>query len=294
MESETWTPLKLLNWTADYFAGHGVEESRLDAELLLAKVLGIDRIMLYAGFERVVTPAELAAYRAMVKERAAGRPAKYIIGRTEFYSRAFLVDERVLIPRPETELLVEHGLCALRASDTAEFQLVAEIGAGSGAIVVSLAADFPDANYVATDISPAALDVARANARAHGVAAKIEFVSGDLFDPLATTGLEGRVDLIVCNPPYVREDDWAGLPREIREHEPKGALVAGPEGTEFHFRLIDEAHGFLRPGGLLIVEMDNNQKDAIAGRGALHEEYTAPVFHQDYARLWRVFELKRR
>jgi release factor glutamine methyltransferase len=294
VESEDWTPLRLLKWTTEYFVKHAVEEARLDAELLLAKALGVDRIMLYAGFERVVTPDELRCFREMVRQRAAGRPAKYIVGATEFYSLPFAVDERVLIPRPETELLVERALSVLRAAATAEFQLVVEIGTGSGAISVALAANYADASYIATDISSDALDVARANAEANKVASKIEFLQGDLLAPLSTIALEGRVDMIVCNPPYVSEQGWAALAREIRTYEPRAALVAGPDGCEFHLRLVTDAVMFLRPGGTLLVEMDGSQKDSVATAVSSCPEYFPATFHQDYAKMWRFYELQRR
>ena len=293
LENEAWTPLDLLKRTADYFAKHGVEEPRLDAELLLAKALGVERIMLYAGFERVITPREVSAFREFVRERARGRPAKYIIGQTEFFSLPFKVDARVLIPRPETELLVERCLAILADRVLEEFPLVVELGTGSGAIIVSLAKSFPDAAYVATDVAAGALEVARANAQANGVGEKIEFLAGDLFDPLATMGLEGKLDVLVSNPPYVAEAGWAKLPREIRDFEPKAALVAGPRGTEVHERILEGATIFVRSGGVLLMEMDNGQREALAASVARFSEYGAPRFHQDYARLWRVMEVQR-
>jgi len=293
VEEKAWTPLKLVAWTVQYFQEHGVEEPRLDAELLLADVLGVERIMLYAGFERVLTDDQLAKFRACVRARAAGRPAKYISGRTEFYSIPLRVDDRVLIPRPETEILVERALQLLAERPRDEFPLVVEIGTGSGAVVIALAKTFPDANYVATDVSPEALGLARENAEANSVAPRIEFLSGDLFDPLATMALEGRVDLIVSNPPYVAEAQWSSLAREIRMFEPKHALVAGAHGTEILARLIDGAPPFLRSGAALLTEMDPSQKDAVSSCAARRCEYAPPCFHRDFAGLWRVAEFAR-
>ncbi len=233
MEKEVWTPLKILKWTIEFFGKHGVEEPRLDAELLLAKALGVERIMLYAGFERVLADEELSRYREFVRERAAGRPAKYIIGRTEFFSLPFAVDERVLVPRPETEIIVERALALLGAMPPDSRPVVVELGVGSGAITVAVAANHRSARYVATDVSPASLEVAKANAEADGVADIVELAAGDLFDALAGLGLEGQVDLILSNPPYVAEAEYERLAREVREYEPRGALVAGPRGTEF-------------------------------------------------------------
>ena len=293
-EKETWTSLKLLKWTTDYFAKHGVEEPRLDAEILLARTLGIERIMLYAGFERVIAGDELARFREQVKERAAGRPAKYITGRTEFYSLPFLVDERVLIPRPETELLVERALALLKAAPPETRPVVVEVGTGSGAIIVATAANHAGARYVATDISDEALDVARANAEMSGVTAAIEFHGGDLFEPLDRLALAGHVDILISNPPYVSEDGYARLPRDIRAYEPRVALVAGPRGTEVHERILDRAHVYLKPGGTLLMEMDNDQKPRLEEYAAKSGRYQAALFHQDYARLWRVIEIMRR
>lgn len=293
MAKEVWTPLKLINWTTEYFTRNGVEEARLDAELLLAHALGVERIMLYAGFDRVVAGEELAGFRAMVKERAAGRPAKYIIGRAEFYSLSFAVDERVLIPRPETELLVERALAVMKDNASGEFQLAVEIGTGSGAVVVALAANFSDAGFIATDLSSKALEVARANAEANKAASRIELLTGDLFDPLRTLALESKVDLVVCNPPYVSQSGWAGLPREIREHEPRQALVAGPAGTEVQERLVCEAPQYLRPGGTLLLEIDNGQREDLVRIASRSGAYEDPTFHKDYGGLWRVCQLRK-
>lgn len=293
MPEEPWTPVKLINWTADYFSKHHVDEPRLDAELLLAHILGVDRIALYAGFERVLAPDELARFKALVKERVSGRPAKYITGRTEFFSVGLAVDERVLIPRPETELLVELSLAMLRGRPAGEFPLVVDLCTGSGAIAIALAQGFPDANYIATDKSPAALEVAAANAAANNVADKIEFLSGDFFEPLVTAALEERVDLVISNPPYVSKPDWLDLPREIRDFEPETALVAGPDGTEIQKRIIEAARGFLRRGAKLLMEMDDSQHDALAEHAARFDDYSSPFFHKDYARFNRVIELEK-
>lgn len=293
MENESWTPLKLLDWTTKYFDKNNVEQPRLDAELLLAHVLGIERIMLYTGFDRVLDDEQLSRFRAFVRERAAGCPAKYILKRCEFYSLSLAVDSRVLIPRPETELLVERALAILAARETAEFPLVVEIGVGSGAISIALAASFPNAAYVATDVSTQALEVARANAAAHSLDARIEFIAGDLFDPLATMGLEGRVDLIVSNPPYISEEEFKALPREIRNYEPACALVAGPEGTEVHIRILDSAASFLAPGGVLLMEIDPAQRARLEAEVGERPQYSKPLFHRDFARLDRVIEVSR-
>lgn len=293
MTQEPWTALKILQTTVDYFVDHGVAEARLDAELLLAEALGVERIRLYTDFTRVLTDEEVARYREFVKERTAGRPAKYIIGRSEFYSIGLKVDERVLIPRPETEILVERALEMLRARSAEEFALVVDLCTGSAAVAVAIARNFEEANIIATDVCPQAIDLARANAADCGVRERIEFLIGDLFEPLVMMGLEGKVDLIVTNPPYVSEGDWAKLPREIRKFEPRRALVAGPRGSEVQERVIGEAADFLKAGGTLLVEMDPSQRDTLAAAVAECGGYAEPVFHKDYGRSLRVLEVRR-
>jgi release factor glutamine methyltransferase len=290
---EPWTALRILQTTVDYFAGHGVEEARLDAELLLAEALGVERIKLYTDFGRALTDDEVARYRAFVKERAAGRPARYIIGRSEFYSIELKVDERVLIPRPETEILVERALEILNARSGDEFALVADLCTGSGAVAIAIARNFEEANLIATDVSPQAVELARENAATARVRDRIEFLIGDLFEPLVMMGLEGRVDLIVTNPPYVSDADWPRLPREIRKFEPRKALVAGPRGTEVQERIIADAADFLKPGAALLLEMDPSQRDALASALVPSGRYEEPVFHKDYARRLRVLEARR-
>jgi release factor glutamine methyltransferase len=293
VEKEVWTPLRLLKWTAEYFKKRGVEEPRLDAELLLAKALGVERIMLYAGFERIVTDEELARFRESVKERIAGRPAKYIVGRTEFYSLPFKVDERVLVPRAETELLVERTIDLLEKMPGDPRPVVVELGTGSGAVAVAVASRCRAPRYIATDISGRALEVARENAVLNGVADAVEFVEGDLLRPVEPLVAGGSVSIVVSNPPYVKAGDLPSLPKEIREYEPTNALVAGPAGTEVHERILDEAGPFLRSGGALLMEMDNDQKRPLEEIAARHAEYTQPVFHQDFANLYRVIELRK-
>lgn len=293
MEKEVWTPLRLLKWTTEYFKKHGIEEPRLDSELLLAKTLGVERIMLYAGFERIVTDDELARFRESVKERVAGRPAKYIIGRTEFYSLPFKVDERVLVPRAETELLVERTIDLLEKMPREPRPVVVEIGTGSGAIIIAVASHFRSPRYIATDISDKALEVARENAALNGVADAVDFVAGDLFEAVRDVTAEGTVTIVVSNPPYVKSGDLPLLPKEIREYEPVNAVVAGPAGTEIHERILEEAGGYLISGGTLLMEMDNDQKGPLEEIAARHAEYTQPVFHQDFSNLWRVIELRK-
>jgi release factor glutamine methyltransferase len=249
MSDDVWTVGRLLTWTTDWLGARGSDAPRLDAEVLLAHVRGCPRIALYTAFDTPVADAERARFRELVKRRGEGEPVAYLVGSREFFSLAFTVTKDVLIPRPETEGLVVRSLDLVKSAAAPR---IADVGTGSGAIAVTLAKQLPRATLVATDIAPAALAVAQANAERHGVAERITFVECDLLaDPQAA----GPWDVIVSNPPYVRDDEYAALPRDVRDHEPKTALVAGPTGVEIVTRLAAEAAERLAPGGWLLVEI---------------------------------------
>ena len=249
MGDDVWTVGRLLTWTTDWLGTKGAEAPRLDAEVLLAHVRGCPRIALYTAFDTPVADAERARFRDLVKRRGEGEPVAYLVGSREFFSLPFTVTKDVLIPRPETEGLVVRSLDLVKSAAAPR---IADVGTGSGAIAVTLAKQLPRATLVATDIAPAALAVAQANAERHGVAERITFVECDLLaDPQAA----GPWDVIVSNPPYVRDDEYAALPRDVRDHEPKTALVAGPTGVEIVTRLAAEAAERLAPGGWLLVEI---------------------------------------
>ena len=249
MSDDVWTVGRLLTWTTDWLSARGSDAPRLDAEVLLAHVRGCPRIALYTAFDTPVADAERARFRELVKRRGEGEPVAYLVGSREFFSLPFTVTKDVLIPRPETEGLVVRSLDLLKSAAAPR---IADVGTGSGAIAVTLAKQLPQATLVATDIAPAALAVAKANAERHGVAERIAFVESDLLaDPRAA----GPWDVIVSNPPYVRDDEYPALPRDVRDHEPKTALVAGPTGVEIVSRLVAEAAERLAPGGWLLVEI---------------------------------------
>lgn len=249
MTDEVWTVGRLLNWTTDWLATKGSDAPRLEAEVLLAHVRGCPRIALYTAFETPVAEAERGQFRGLVKRRGEGEPVAYLVGSREFFSLPFRVTPAVLVPRPETEGLVVRVLDLCRPQAAPK---IIDVGTGSGAIAVTLAKHLPQAAITATDISPAALAVARDNAARHGVADRIEFLECDLLvHPRAT----GPWDVIVSNPPYVREDEFDSLPRDVRLHEPKGALVAGPTGIEVIERLAALAAERLVSGGWLVCEI---------------------------------------
>lgn len=260
-QAETWTIGRLLSWTTEYFQRQGSSTPRLDAEVLLAHALGCERIRLYTQFDVVADEGPRAAFREMVKRRAAGTPVAYLVGSREFFSLRFHVTPAVLIPRPETEFLVIALLdLAKEASPgTGGAFEICDVGTGSGIIAICAARHLPHASVVAVDICREALEVARRNAVEHAVADRVEFREGDL---LAAVPLDRRFDFIVSNPPYVSESELERLESTVREYEPHQALVAGPRGTEVIERLVAQSAERLKPGGRLLFEISPMIRDA--------------------------------
>ena len=242
-----------LNRAAARLARAGSGSPRLDAEILLTFFLNIERLELYKAPERILTAEEAAGFEKLLERRCQGEPVAYIIGFKEFWSLLFLVNREVLIPRPETEILVEETLQAVQDESWAAPRIL-EIGVGSGAITVALARELPEAILTATDIAAGALDLARENARRHGVAARIDFRCGDLWTPV-----EGTFDLIVSNPPYISATDFSRLPRGVKDYEPRQALLAGAAGTACHRAIIAGSVRYLKKGGWLLMEMGEGQ-----------------------------------
>ncbi len=254
MSEEAWTPLRLLGWTQGFFARGGVDAPRLTAEILLAHALSCDRVRLYLDFDKPLGPVELAAFRELVRRRAAGEPTAWLTGRRAFRAHDFRVTPDVLVPRPETELVVEAALGLLPPGGA-----LLDLCTGSGCIAVSAALARPDARVVATEISTAALAVARENGAALGAA--VTFLEGDLDAPL---GPAERFDVVVSNPPYVPAAEIDGLAREVRR-EPRLALDGGPDGLSVIRRLLARAPSRLRPGGALVVEMHESHAGPLPG-----------------------------
>jgi release factor glutamine methyltransferase len=245
--SESWTTLKVLEWTTSRFQRAGIEPARLEAQVLLAHTLHCDRVRLYMNFDRPLHPDELTAYRQLIQRRLAGEPLAYLVGEQEFWSLGFRVTPDVLIPRRDTETVIEVVLDAV--PDRAATLRIADVATGSGVLAVTLARELEQARVVATDLSEAAAAVARDNAARLGVADRVEVRVGDLLAPLA-----GEVfDILVSNPPYVRAAEIAGLAREVRR-EPHLALDGGPDGLACLRRIISGAARHLAPGGLLALE----------------------------------------
>ncbi len=257
--AEAWTIKRVLAWAADDLRARGAASPRLDAELLLSQVLGVDRVGLIVDAERPLSKEELAAYRALHQRRRAGEPVAYLRGVREFYGRPFRVDARVLVPRPETEILVEVALERSRhASLSAR---VLDLCTGSGCVAVTLARERPTTQVVGADLSPEALVVARDNAVRLGAAHNTALVVSDLFaaiDPAV------RFDVITANPPYIAEDEIAGLPVDVRGFEPRLALSGGADGLALIRRIVAEAPAHLAPGGVLALEVGAGQAPDVA------------------------------
>ena len=288
-ESEVWNVGRLLQWTTDYLKGREADSPRLDAEVLLAEVLGCRRIELYTAFEEVPDEAARAAFRELIRRRAEGMPVAYLVGRREFYSLSFRVTPDVLIPRPETELLVVTLLDLAKQRPSAKPVAIADVGTGSGIIAVCAAKHLPSARITAIDVSPAALEVARSNAAEHGVAERIDLVESDLF---AAVDPQQRFDFIVSNPPYIAESEMDGLSGDVRHHEPHAALCGGPQGTEIIRSLISQAVARLEPGGHLLIEISPMVHDTV--RQLLEAEAGLEVGEtiKDLARLPRVVQAR--
>ncbi len=256
MTVQTWKTLDLLRTTAQFFTDRGASVPRLAAERLLAHVLTCKRVDLYLTGERELGAAELDAYRMLVRAYAGGEPLQYLVGETEFMGLAFRTDRRALIPRPETEILVE--AVAKRFGASSGPPRILELGVGCGAIAVCLATLLPRAEVWCTEIRAEAASLARENCKRHAVDHRVSVLVSDVFAAVAPE-LEGTFDAIVSNPPYVRSSDLERLPRMIRDHEPMRALDGGADGLHFYHRLCSEGLRFLAPGGTLAVEIGAEQ-----------------------------------
>ncbi|MGO9245903.1 MAG: peptide chain release factor N(5)-glutamine methyltransferase [Verrucomicrobiia bacterium] len=256
------TILEVINKTTPYFEKQGIESPRLTIELLLAHLLRKKRLQLYLEFERELEETTLEALRGMVKRRVAGEPLQYITGEAEFCGLRLMVDRRVLIPRPETELLVEAVAGRLKPGVRSERSAVriVDVGTGSGCIAIALAKRFPGAEIIALDASRDALDVARGNATLHQVEKNIRFLESDLLVNLDDSL---RADVIVSNPPYIADGEMAKLPKEVRDFEPVTALQAGEDGLKVIRRLVMDARRFLSPSGFLALELGAGQRAAV-------------------------------
>jgi release factor glutamine methyltransferase len=272
---ESWTPIRLTRWSGEYLRGKGVENGRLDAELILARVLNLGRLDLYLQFDRPLRPRELEAFKALLVRRASREPLQHMLETIPFRELDLRTDARALIPRPETEILVGE---VLAWADRQKAGLTGlDVGTGSGAIALSLLREGSFQRMVGTDSSRDALDLARENALALGLNERLELREGSLFEPL----LDGeRFDVVVSNPPYVPEGDRDSLQEEVREWEPPEALFAGPEGLDILLPFVRGGRAFLRSGGLLATEIGEGQGEAVVRAmeetGAFREVWVRP------------------
>jgi release factor glutamine methyltransferase len=290
---EPWRIKDLLQVTTRYLEEKGVEAPRLNAEVLLGHQLDLDRVALYLNFDQPLTEEELAGYRMLIRRRASREPLQYITGVQEFWSLQMSVDPRVLIPRPETEIVVDqviHLAKDLEKTKGGGLHIV-ELGTGCGAIAIALAKELPGATLLATDISKAALQVALENARTHGVSDRITFTGGDLWDPLAEGGV--RCDLVVSNPPYVSKGELSVLPPEVRDHEPVEALDGGEEGMDFLGGIIRLAPRFLNPGGWVALEMSPHQTQKALDLIDEAGDYFHKERVKDYSGQYRVIKARK-
>jgi release factor glutamine methyltransferase len=282
-----WTILRAIQWTADYFRKHRIENPRSDAEILLAHTLDYQRIDLYLRHDQPLCAKELARFKALIRRRALREPVAYILGEKEFWSLAFVVTPDVLIPRPETERLVEAALSLYPDEPGIR---VLELGTGSGIISVALAHERPGWRFLATDISPKAIEIARVNACRHLDKDRIAFVVGNWFDAIDDTV---AFDLIMSNPPYIVSDLITAIEPDIYGYEPITALDGGADGLDDLSLIINSACRHLKPGGSLIVEIGYDQGVSVAALGKACGEYDQIVTEKDYSGHDRLVRLRK-
>ena len=287
-EAPPWTILKLLRWTTDYFKSHHIENPRASAEILLSHMLGTARIDLYVRYDQPLMESELASFKTLIKRRVRREPVAYIVGEKEFWSMGLTVTPAVLIPRPETECLVE---AALHLLDRDAFKRILDVGTGAGAVALALNRERPGATIIASDRSREALAVARTNAIRHEAAESIAFFCGDWLEPIRPAAAD--LDLIISNPPYIRTADLAGLQPEVRGYEPAGALDGGADGLDAVRYLIHRSPRRLADGGYLLMEIGHDQRTGVEAVVRECGAYSGVEFRQDYSGLDRVALLRK-
>ncbi len=284
MGSRTWTIRDVLDWATEDFARRGIDSPRLDAELLVARALGTNRVGLYLDLNRPLLASERSAIRPLVARRREREPVAYILGYRDFYGRRFSVTPDVLIPRPDTETLVEHALSAIPLDSPCR---VLDAGTGSGAIAITIAIARPLATVTATDTSEDALRVAAANAAEHAVAERIQFARADLV-------VEGdRYDVVVSNPPYVAKPQIESLEAEVRDHEPHAALDGGEDGLDVIRALLEVSVPTTAPGADMLIEVGIEQAARVVDLANAHPSWAPVAVYKDLGRIDRVVHLRR-
>ncbi|MEE9420470.1 MAG: peptide chain release factor N(5)-glutamine methyltransferase [Desulfatiglandaceae bacterium] len=288
MTKKSWQVKGLLEAATGYLKKKEIHNPRLDAEVLLAHLLKVDRLNLYLNIEQPLTEKEVSGYRSLIQRRSLREPLQYITGVQEFWSLDFRVNSQVLIPRPETELLVGQALARIRT--TAGFQTeggkMLDLGTGCGAVAISLAKELPEARLWASDISAGALEIARINAERHRVSERIEFRQGDLWEPFINHDI--TFDIILSNPPYIASEDYDELPPEVRDYEPRLALDGGKEGMSYIEKIVKGGVDYLKEGGWLILEMAPEQTDEALRLTGQTNGYSERDRIKDYSHRYRV------
>jgi release factor glutamine methyltransferase len=262
-QTRVWTIRELMKSAIEHLQGRGFEEARLNVELLLAHALDLQRIQLYVNFDKPLTPEELKQFRTLYERRLTREPVQYIIGSANFMGLHFTVDPRVLIPRPETETLIEQVMLACQRYPVDEPIHILEVGTGSGNIAISIAKYVKHSLITAIDISLEALAVAKQNAHLHSVESQIQFACSDIFDQ-SDEVFQTQYDLLVSNPPYVPKDEWEQLQKEVRDFEPSSALTDGNDGLRFYRQMAGIISAILKPGGSIVFEVGLDQAETIA------------------------------
>jgi len=303
---EIWTIQKLLNWVTEYLKNKGVDSPRLSAELLLSHVLDLKRIDLYTQFNKVVEQEHLVKLHELVKRASEHEPIAYLTGKKEFYSLEFEITKDCLIPRPETELLVERAIEFLRIRNGE--QSICDLCTGCACVAIAIARNFANCRIVATDISDAVLEVAERNITRHGLGNRVKLLKGDLFEPIipglpvlrrvlrsdseggsaSEVGGPAKFDLIVCNPPYVSEHEYEKLAKNVKDFEPKSALAAGTDGLDIIKKIITEAKTFLKPAAALMFEIGNEQGPAVRKLLDVTGFFDAITIEKDHQKLDRL------
>jgi release factor glutamine methyltransferase len=278
--NDAWTIQKLLKWVTDYLTAKGIESPRLSAELLLSHVLGLKRIELYTQFDKQVPQHQLDNLHELVKRAGLHEPVAYLTGKTEFYSLELDITADCMIPRPETELLVQRAIEFLRTRSG--IQYVCDLCTGSGCIAVAIAKNFPDARVTATDISAAALEVAARNIEKHQLKERVRLLCGDLFEPIIQQLDVSQFDLIVCNPPYVSTAEYEKLEQNVKDYEPEFALLAGEDGLDVYKRIMLKVYEFLKPGAALMLEIGYAQGPAVREMLEQIEVFAEIKIEKDY------------
>lgn len=291
-DDRKWTTRSLLEWMSGYFQERAVESPRLVGEILLAHVLQCDRMRLYMEVDRPASADELSTLRGLVKRAGQHEPVQYLTGTQAFFSREFVVNSAVLIPRPSTESLVRR---VLRLIEGWPSPRVADIGTGSGAIAITVALEHPGVQVIATDVSDDALQVAQENARHLGAEESVAFRRGNLFEALSESAASdaGLWDVVVSNPPYISDAEWKAVDRNVAEYEPTIALRGGADGLDYLRELIAHGHRYLNPGGWIVLEIAASQAEAVLDLALANAELTDPIVEPDHEDLPRMFIARR-